>query len=134
MVEVPIIESLSKWLKEHDPDLHVRMSENGQYFNLYHYLPKKTVWLGHVTLIYPGQDLKQALQYDWYKPEDDWPLIDHDPKARYLRKVFSIADPAGFPEILETARNIRAGLSVKWHQVFRSTPKGIVLIEEESNA
>lgn len=120
---IPIIESLMKWINEQDPGLELTMANSGSWFNIRQGKSR----LGQVTLIFPGQELKQALQYDWY--EKAWPIIEGSANAFYYRMVYGIAEPNSFSEILNTAQSLRDGKEVKWHQVFIPHPKGLKLIE-----
>lgn len=126
--EIPIIESLTTWLLSQNQQLECTLSEHKNYVNLHH----GKDWLGVVTLIFPGQDQRQALQYDWYRPDDHWPLVYLDQDSRYYRTIWRLADPSSFPEILVRAMAIRDGSPVKWQEVYRPTESGIKLVEGEN--
>lgn len=112
--EIPIIPSLMKWISEQDPTLDLELSDDQNYCNIRH----GARFLGQVTLIYPGQEAKQGLQYDWYN--NLWDFIENHTGARYYRNVYSIVDPVSFTEILKTAQSLRDKTGVKWHQIFKS--------------
>lgn len=126
--EIPIIESLTTWLLGQNQQLECSVSDDKHYVNLHH----GATWLGVVTLIFPGQDQHQGLQYDWYPHDHHWPLINMVPDARYYRAVWRLADPSSFPEILARAVALRDGSPVKWPEVYRPSETGLKLVEAES--
>lgn len=129
VIKIPIIDALTIWLRDQNQNLRMTVGSGSRYVNIYH----EKSWLGVVALIYPDQGEKQGLQHDWYSYANTWPLIHNYPDARYYRNVWQVVDPASFGGILSTALNLRDGTLVKWHEVYRTTAKGIVLLEK-SNA
>lgn len=121
--DVPIIQSLATWIQNQNQGFKMGVSESGSYVNVYH----GKLWLGQITLIFPGQEQKQGFQYDWYSEHDTWPLIKLDPNSRYHRSIWPIADPTSFTEILAIAVALRDELPVAWYEVFTRPRRVYVL-------